>query len=151
MHLVLVVEDEPLIRIFISDVLIEVGYEVLEAVSGDEALELLRTPGAIAAAVIDVELPGSIDGFGVAKVARDNRPDMVILIASGRAWPRDGQVPEGAVWVQKPYSAEFLIQTLADRLVPPSNEASRSAAILTDNPSTQGRSAEPVLKQAKVG
>lgn len=66
---VLVVDDEPLIRALTVDALEDDGFSVLEAATGDYALTVLRTRQDISAVVTDVEMPGQIDGFALASMA----------------------------------------------------------------------------------
>ena len=67
---VLVVEDEPLVRALTVDALEDDGFNVLEAATGDYALTVLRGRNDIRAVVTDVEMPGQIDGFALAVTPR---------------------------------------------------------------------------------
>ncbi len=85
---IIVSEDEWLVRMFAADFLDEAGFSVLEAANADEALVLLRTRPDVQAIVTDVEMPnGSINGFELARRARERLPGLAILIVSGRAVP----------------------------------------------------------------
>jgi CheY-like chemotaxis protein len=83
-HSVLVVEDEFLIRFMIADYLAECGFLVLEASTADDALELLETTP-VDVVFSDVNMPGRMDGFDLARWIRANRPRTSILLASGVA------------------------------------------------------------------
>ena len=86
--LILVVEDETLVRMTLVDVLEDAGFKVIEAVHADEALQVLKAVSGIDAVVTDVEMPrGSIDGFELAQRVRTDRQEIGVLIASGRAGP----------------------------------------------------------------
>jgi two-component system, response regulator PdtaR len=76
---VLVVEDEPLVRALTVDALEDDGFNVLEAATGDYALTVLRQRDDIRAVVTDVEMPGQIDGFALAHIARKMRPELASL------------------------------------------------------------------------
>lgn len=80
---VLIVEDEVLIRMLIAGYLRDCGFKVIEAASGDEALQVLQEAEvAIDIVFSDVEMPGSVDGFGVAQWVRRNRPGVDVVLAA---------------------------------------------------------------------
>ena len=80
--IILVVEDEVLIRLVIAQYLRDCGYRVIEAAHADEALLVLRKSEiAIDVLFTDVEMPGSMDGFALAQWVRSNRPDMDVVMA----------------------------------------------------------------------
>ncbi len=111
--LILVVEDEPLVRMTLVDVLEDAGFRVIEAAHADEALRVLGAVSGIHAVVTDVEMPrGSINGFELAQRVRSDRQDIGILIASGRAAPKAGDLPEGALFLGKPVHPETLVRLL---------------------------------------
>ncbi|WP_315974860.1 MULTISPECIES: response regulator [Microvirga] len=111
--LILVVEDEPLVRMTLVDVLEDAGFKVIEAAHADEALRVLSAVSGIHAVVTDVEMPrGSINGFELARRVRSDRQDIGILIASGRAAPKSGDLPEGALFLGKPVHPETLVRLL---------------------------------------
>ena len=102
---VLVVEDEPLVRALTVDALEDDGFNVLEAATGDYALTVLRGRDDIRAVVTDVEMPGQIDGFALANIAREMRPELPIIVMSGRMQPGfGGREPPDARFVSKPFS-----------------------------------------------
>ncbi|WP_262267699.1 response regulator [Microvirga yunnanensis] len=111
--LILVVEDEALVRMTLVDVLEDAGFKVIEAAHADEALRVLSAVSGIHAVVTDVEMPrGSINGFELARRVRSEREDIGILIASGRAAPKSGDLPEGALFLSKPVHPETLVRLL---------------------------------------
>ena len=74
---ILVVEDDVLIRMPIAQYLRDCGYKVIEAVNADEAMTVLLHRDKIIDIVFsDIEMPGSVDGFGLSKWIRENRPGM---------------------------------------------------------------------------
>ena len=108
---VLVVEDEILIRWVTSEHLRECGYRVVEAGSGDDAVEVLRR-SAVSISVVfsDVMMPGSIDGFALAQWVRKHRPDIKVILTSGIAKTdaaADAPCVEAPV-VPKPYNTTEL-------------------------------------------
>ena len=81
--LILVVEDEALVRMTLVDVLDDAGFKVIEAAHADEALRVLSAVSGIHAVVTDVEMPrGSINGFELARQVRASRQEIGVLIAS---------------------------------------------------------------------
>jgi CheY-like chemotaxis protein len=111
--LILVVEDEALVRMTLVDVLEDAGFKVIEAVHADEALRVLKAVSDIQALVTDVEMPrGSINGFELARRVRTERQEIGILIASGRAAPKVGDLPDGALFIGKPVHPETLVRLL---------------------------------------
>jgi two-component system, response regulator PdtaR len=110
---VLVVDDEPLLRMFVCDVLEEAGYEAVGAGSADEAIELLRGGKPFAAVVKDIEMPGAIDGLELAWNIQANWPGVAVVVTSGRKLPRPEEMPRAASFLPKPFSAERLVDTMA--------------------------------------
>lgn len=82
---VLVVEDDVLTRFAVSDHLRRCGYEVLEAETGREAVDLLADGADVDIVFTDMQMPGEIDGFGVVRWLREHRPELPVLVASGHA------------------------------------------------------------------
>ncbi len=79
---ILVVEDDVLIRMPIAQYLRDCGYKVIEAVNADEAMTVLLHRDTIIDIVFsDIEMPGSVDGFGLSKWIRENRPGMDVILA----------------------------------------------------------------------
>src|SRR5260221_1838528 len=81
---VLIVEDEPVIRLALSDHLQEANFKVFEARSTKEAIEILETSERIIDLVfVDVQLPGVINGLGLATWVKGKRPDIAVVLTSG--------------------------------------------------------------------
>jgi two-component system, response regulator PdtaR len=81
---VLVVEDETLIRVNAMEMVEEAGFEAIAASDADEAIRVLESRHDIRAVFTDVHMPGSMDGLGLARVIRDRWPAMALLLASGK-------------------------------------------------------------------
>ena len=78
---ILLVEDEVLIRTSIAEYLRHCGYHVIEAGSADDAITLLNNPDITVNILFsDVEMPGSMDGFGLCRWTRENKPDVHVLL-----------------------------------------------------------------------
>jgi CheY-like chemotaxis protein len=100
--LILVVEDEALVRMTLVDVLEDAGFKVIEAVNAYEALRVLKAVSDVQAVVTDVEMPqGSINGFELAHRVRTNCQGIGVLVVSGRAALKAGDLPDGALFIGK--------------------------------------------------
>ncbi|MCF5467789.1 hybrid sensor histidine kinase/response regulator [Pseudomonas syringae] len=82
---ILVVDDEPAVRLLIAELLEDLGYVVLQAEKGSDALVILQSKAAIDLLITDVGLPGGMNGRQVADAAREVRPDLKILFVTGYA------------------------------------------------------------------
>src|ERR1700748_1993382 len=111
-QLVLVVEDEALIRMNSVDMIRNLGFEVIEAIDADEAVSLLESITGIEVVFTDIQMPGSMDGLLLAAVVKDRWPPVALLIASGRERPSAADMPPGARFIPKPYSRYELGQQL---------------------------------------
>ncbi|WP_454886670.1 response regulator [Sphingomonas oryzagri] len=109
---ILVVEDEFLIRLDAVDRLQDAGFEVMEAESADEAIRILETTDEVHILFTDVEMPGSMDGFALAQIARDRWPPIEIIVASGRRRPDETPLPDRGQFFGKPYDWPVLMNAL---------------------------------------
>lgn len=106
----LLVEDEPLVRMFNADVLDDAGFRVVEAANADEAIALFEARPDIEAVVTDIEMPGPRNGMDVAEHVRTRRPLVGVIIVSGREHPKLKEfTTRGGRFLAKPYSAEDLL------------------------------------------
>ena len=80
---ILVVEDEVLIRMMVADELRRRGFKVIEARNAQEAITVLEGQVPVDLVFTDVRLPGCIDGLTMARLIREMRPDLKVVIASG--------------------------------------------------------------------
>ncbi|KPF72829.1 chemotaxis protein CheY [Bosea sp. AAP35] len=110
---VLVVEDEPLIRMDAVGMIEDAGYEVLEASSADEAIVLLESREDIRVVFTDIEMPGSMDGLKLTHAIRKRWPPIVLILASGRLTPQTSEMPSETVFLPKPYREAQLLEILA--------------------------------------
>jgi CheY-like chemotaxis protein len=92
--LVLVVEDDFLVRMSAVFVLEEAGFDTLQAGTADEAIGLLETRSDIKVVFTDVNMPGSMDGLALAHAVRSRWPLVALLLTSGYARVRNEDVPE---------------------------------------------------------
>ena len=111
----LVVEDEVLIRLVIADYLRECGYRVHEAVNAEEAILILQAPEvSIDIVFSDVEMPGEMDGFGLARWVRSNMPETQVLLTSGAERSADiaGTLCEAGPLLGKPYPTQDVVDRI---------------------------------------
>jgi DNA-binding NtrC family response regulator len=113
---ILVVEDELLIRMMVSEELRDAGYDVIEACNADEALIVLKTPVRIDLVISDVRMPGSIDGLGLLAVVRACFPTMPVIITSGHSEPSLAMAGGATRFVIKPFSLGFVREAVRAEL-----------------------------------
>ncbi|WP_309242850.1 response regulator [Lichenibacterium dinghuense] len=102
----LVVDDDGLLRMDVAEILEDVGFRTLEACSGDEALLVLEDRYLdVSLLFTDVEMPGDRNGFALAREVAVKWPYISVVVASGRLKPDDGDLPTGARFIGKPFSA----------------------------------------------
>ena len=109
---VLVVEDEPLLRELTVEFVEEAGFVALEAGDADEAVALLQARSDIAVLFTDINMPGSMDGLRLAHTVRERWPSIRILVASGRVRLKQSDLPQTSVFLEKPYRGETMIAQL---------------------------------------
>jgi CheY-like chemotaxis protein len=105
---VLLVEDEPLLRMFSADAFSEAGFNIIEAETADEAASILKAREDVKAVVTDIQTPGAMDGLELVRLAYETKPKIVRLLVSGRARPRPEDLPPDTLFVAKPYDADAL-------------------------------------------
>ena len=105
---VLVVEDEILIRMMVSESLRQAGCEVFEAASADEALEVLSASASPDVLVTDVKMPGCVDGLELASRVRKTLPELKVVITSGHALAQSADGVADA-FLAKPFALEQLV------------------------------------------
>lgn len=99
---VLVVEDEALLRLVLTEQLRDRGYKIVEAGNAAEAIDMLEHTDRIGAVFADIELPGSMNGLLLARYISKRWPAMTIVISSGRVEAVTDQMPVGAIFLPKP-------------------------------------------------
>lgn len=109
---ILIVEDEPLVRLCAVEVLEDAGYQVIEAASADEAIAILESRRDIRVIFTDIHMPGSMDGLKLAHAVRHRWPPIKIIVTSGREKIASEDLPEGGRFFAKPYDPAKLKDTL---------------------------------------
>ena len=114
---VLVVDDEPTVRMLVTEVLQELGYTAIEVADGGTGLQVLRSDQRIDLLITDVGLPGGINGRQVADGAREVRPDLKVLFITGyaeNAVVGNGHLEPGMQVLAKPFPMEALATRIRD-------------------------------------
>jgi two-component system, response regulator PdtaR len=115
---VLVVEDEPLLRMMAAEVVEEAGFVALEAGNAVEAVALLESRLDIALLFTDINMPGSMDGLKLAHAVRGRWPPIKILLVSGQVRLQPSQLPSSSRFVGKPYRAAAMVEELRSLVGP---------------------------------
>ena len=116
---ILVVEDEVLIRLAIAEYLRECGYKVHEATHAAEAVAVLESPEVSVDVVFsDVVMPGEMDGFGLARWVRANRPGVEVILTStvDRSAEVAGMLCEAGPLMKKPYEPQSVVERIKQLL-----------------------------------
>ena len=107
---VLIVEDEALVRLSAVGMLEDAGFRTIEAANGDEALELLTADSDVQLLFTDVNMPGIIDGLVLARQVHDRWPQIGIMVASAKKEPQLGELPVGSRFERKPYNVDMVVR-----------------------------------------
>jgi len=107
--IVLVAEDEALVRLVANEMLTDADYRVVEAHDGQEALAILGAKNTVRALLTDVNMP-NVDGLELAKIVRQRWPHIGVVVTSGRPLP--SALPAGARFISKPYRYEDVLSEL---------------------------------------
>jgi CheY-like chemotaxis protein len=108
---VLLVEDEPLIRMVLADELRDAGFEVWEAVSGDEAADLASAERPPSLLLTDIHMPGRLDGLALGRLLRSRHPSLPVVYITGRP---DVVPPlrSGEVLILKPFTPDDILKAV---------------------------------------
>ncbi len=82
----------------------EAGFEVVESGNADEAIAILESHPNIHIVFTDIQMPGSMDGIKLSAFIRRRWPPIKLVATSGRVTLQEGELPEGAVFISKPYT-----------------------------------------------
>ncbi len=113
--IVVVAEDEALIRMLAVDELIDAGFEIIEAAHAAEALAILNSRAdGIHVLFSDIHMPGTMNGLELAHYVRTQWPWIALLLTSGRACPTMDDMPADCRFIPKPYELHQVIHHLRD-------------------------------------
>jgi CheY-like chemotaxis protein len=109
---VLVVEDEPLVRLVATDTIADAGFTAFEASDARQAIAILEQHREICILFTDVNMPGDMDGVSLAHYVHGHWPDVKIVVTTGRGAVVQPDLPDGSALLPKPYRLAHLIGTL---------------------------------------
>jgi CheY-like chemotaxis protein len=109
---ILIVDNEPLLRMLAVDLVEETGFVALEAKDADEAIVILESRFDIVLLFTDINMPGSMDGLKLAHAVRNRWPPVKIIVASGQMKLSESDLPSGSRFFGKPYHAATMVAEL---------------------------------------
>ena len=111
---ILVVEDDELLRLHAAGLLEDHGFGVVEAENADAALKLLETRDDVRLLFTDIQMPGSCDGMDPARQVHARWPNILLVITSGQIKPPEAEIPDHGHFISKPYRANELLGEVND-------------------------------------
>jgi two-component system, response regulator PdtaR len=111
---ILIVEDEFLLRMDSAEMIETAGFEVVQAGNADEAIAILQVRPAIHVVFTDIQMPGTMDGLKLARFVRDRWPPIKIVATSGLLKINRDELPSGSRFLPKPYSAREVAGALRE-------------------------------------
>lgn len=111
-QVVLVAEDELLLRMSAADLLEREGYEVVEAGNATEAIRILEGRDDVRILFTDIQMPGGLDGLALAKLVHERWPEVLLLVTSGGVQVTDEELPDHGRFLPKPYGSDDLLTKL---------------------------------------
>lgn len=106
---VLIVEDEMMLRMRAVDMVEDAGYTPVEALDADEAIAIMESRSDIALMCTDIQMPGSMDGLGLARAVHERWPSIKIIVVSGKLNPSSTELPACSKFFGKPLDARQMI------------------------------------------
>lgn len=106
------VEDDVFLRLAAADTIERAGMTVYEAEDANEAIRMLEQHADIGVVFTDINMPGSMDGVRLAHFVRDRWPPVKFIVTSGLVKVREGELPEGSLFVGKPYSPDAIVKQI---------------------------------------
>ena len=111
---VLIVEDEFLLRMNAAEMIGEAGFDIVEAGNADEAIAILEARADIQVVFTDIQMPGSMDGLRLARFVRGRWPPIKIVATSGFVNVGKDDLPEGSRFLTKPYRPAQMVATIRE-------------------------------------
>jgi CheY-like chemotaxis protein len=111
-QIVLIVDDEPLQRMTVADMLYEAGFWTVEASDAEQALRMLESRGDIRIVFLDIVMNHGMNGLELATVVRERWPQVDIVLTSGKMYAPEDALPDGAVFFHKPYRSRDIVPVL---------------------------------------
>jgi CheY-like chemotaxis protein len=121
-QIVLILDDEPLQRMTVADMLYEAGFWTVEAADAEQAIRALESRDDIRIVFLDIVMREGIDGLALANIIRERWPHIAIVLTSGKMYAPEHALPDHAVFFHKPYRSRDIVPVLhqmASRRVSP--------------------------------
>ncbi|WMJ02216.1 response regulator [Pseudomonas chlororaphis subsp. aurantiaca] len=116
-HLLLVVEDEPMILEFLCEILQDEGFATQAMPSADEALQFLEShPEQVRLLLTDINMPGTLNGAGLANRVRERWPGMPVLVMSGYETPQSSGIRYPVAFIRKPWTIGQILDSVDEAL-----------------------------------
>jgi CheY-like chemotaxis protein len=106
---ILVAEDEDLLRLLATDILEDQGFRVVEAANAQAALDVLEKTPDVRLLFTDINMPGALDGMELARRVHERWPHVQLVLTSGQSEPCRADIPDDGHFIAKPYRAEQLV------------------------------------------
>lgn len=113
---ILVVDDEPRVRMMVTDSLEDASLRVIEAQNADEAVGILASGAQVDLMLSDVRMPGTMDGLALLRWSKTNRPDLPVIIMSGHLAATEALEHGAAHFLGKPYSFPYALTLIKQEL-----------------------------------
>lgn len=110
--LILIVDDEPIIRLLACDSLEEAGFDVIDAANAAEALDILAERTDVGVLFTDVNMPGGVNGLDLAETVHRRWPAIKLVVTSGQ--PPERPVADGGRFIAKPYNLRSMTDLVAE-------------------------------------
>jgi CheY-like chemotaxis protein len=104
MGIIIVAEDDFIMSEYLSGILTEKGYSVIAVANANDAIAMFEHRDDVRMLISDINMPGSINGLNLAATVRERWPHIKIIITTGQARPKIEEVPEGSLYLRKPYT-----------------------------------------------
>ena len=114
MPAVLIVDDEPIVRLGAARTIEDAGFDVIQAANADEAIRILENRSDIRVVFTDIHMPGSMDGLKLAHAVRNRWPPIEIIVTSGQGRVTEKDLPKGGRFFPKPYDLGEITDTLRE-------------------------------------
>ncbi len=112
--IVLLVEDEPLVRMCAADILEDEGFQVIEAATAPAALSILEKRDDVTALFTDIDMPGGMNGLELAGIVHARWPHIALVVTSGRYRVGADHLPGNGIFIGKPYAAAAPVRIIRE-------------------------------------
>ena len=110
---VLIVEDEPLVRMNAVEMIKESGWKAIEAGRSEEALQILRDHPDVDVLFTDINMPGDMDGLALAECVHRLHPHIELVVTSGKRFIANDNLPDNGTFLRKPYGLDDLVHVIS--------------------------------------